>query len=118
MSEALGTFYDRLTCLAGGHNFDDEGSAREIEAFAAGVSEVLAMLGIELCAKGYDPLRIDEEEKIARSYAFDLWDGGRHHPYESLGQIIEGIRKDAVKELRQAGLPVEPRVVEYLTGAK
>lgn len=117
MSAELGTFYDRLSITVPcGNSTGGDLSPREIEAYATGVAEVLALVGIELCAKSYDPLRIDEEEKIAHTYAFDLWDGGRHHPYESLEQVVQGIRKEAVENLREDGIAVNERFAEFLTG--
>ena len=45
--------------------------------------------------------RQDLENKDAHTYVFDLWDGGRHHPYESLQQLEQGLEDDTVKEIQE-----------------
>ena len=118
MSEDAGTFYDRLD-LPG---IEPTITGPEVEAYAAGVCDVLRLLNIEICSKGYDPMRIDfgvvepdtllnekfEPEanpnagrayNVARSYAFDLWDGGRHHEFKSLEQVVFGIRAECARIL-------------------
>jgi hypothetical protein len=54
--------------------------------------------------KSYDPLVIDLEEKEAHSYVFNLGDGGRHHPFESLAELEERLEQEGInriKKLRQ-----------------
>lgn len=70
-------------------------TAHEAEAYAQGVADVLRLIGWDGNSKFYDPLTIDTQTKVAHSYAFNLWDGGRHHPYESLEQIVKTIRWEA-----------------------
>lgn len=47
--------------------------------------------------KSCDPLMFDLDEpksKEVYSYVFDLWDGGRHHEYETLEQIEEALLRE------------------------
>ena len=76
MSES--TFNSRLA-------YNEPITAAEVEAFACGLYEGLLAAGVEdVGGKSYDPLTIDEERKVAHSYVFNLWDGGRHHEYKTL----------------------------------
>jgi hypothetical protein len=43
------------------------------------------------CGKSYDPLSIDVKGKVAHSYVIDFEDGGRHHPFENMKYIEDGI---------------------------
>jgi hypothetical protein len=72
-----------------------------VEAYAQACWDILLALDIQdgHC-KSYDPLTIDEAEKIAHSYVFDLWDGGRHHKYGSLYQVINAIKEETVKAIK------------------
>jgi len=61
---------------------------KELEFTAA------AILRLRVCAnisddasKSYDPLTIDLENKIAHSYIFDFFDGGRHHKFNELSEV-------------------------------
>lgn len=51
--------------------------------------------------KGYDPLVIDLEGKEAHSYVFDLDDGGRHHPFESLLELEEKLKQEGIKRIKE-----------------
>jgi hypothetical protein len=56
---------------------DDE--KRFIEGYAKALQDVMYKLtGDNSCAKSYDPCEIDSD--TIHSYAFNLKDGGRHHP--------------------------------------
>jgi hypothetical protein len=80
MSMQNGTFYERLE--------DGVATAREVEAYIAGAYELLLSMGADGHGKSYDPMIVDEEKMVAHSYVLNLWDGGRHHDYESLKQIV------------------------------
>lgn len=69
-----------------------------VEIYAQACYDIILKLGIQdgHC-KSYDPMTIDTDNKIAHSYVFDLWDGGRHHPYESLEQIKDSVLEETVK---------------------
>ena len=54
------------------------------------------LTGENTCSKQYDPMEIDET--TIHSYAFDMKDGGRHHPlsdYESVYDIYSTILEEA-----------------------
>ena len=48
-------------------------------------------------SKTYDPLFI--QDRTAHSYAFDLWDGGRHHEFKSFEQLQDGMLDEFSTEL-------------------
>lgn len=89
-----------------------EFTLRDVEVYARAVEDILDAFGMGCSAKTYDPLTIEQittargTEYIAHSYAFDLWDGGRHHHAKSLEQIWTAIRDEAVRSLRE---PMEDR---------
>jgi hypothetical protein len=56
-----------------------------------------------VCSKSYDPLII--EGNIAHSYAFDLEDGGRRHPFRDL-QHLEGMLTTEVVNMINEALEV------------
>lgn len=65
------------------------------EVYAQALADVMYVLGAnDGGGKGYDPLTLDTENKMAYTYVFDLWDGGREHPYESLKQLRHGMLKE------------------------
>lgn len=72
---------------------------RQIEAYAAALCDMMtALTGDNPCAKRYDPLTI--EGGIMHSYAFNMKDGGRHHPitdYDDVDDIKAALLKDAVE---------------------
>lgn len=84
----------------------DEFNIRDVEVYATAIEDVLRAFGLDGSGKSYDPLTIEQittakgTRYIAHSYAFDLWDGGRHHEAESLEQIWKGMLDEAVRELR------------------
>jgi len=86
------------------HDRREDGAitAAEVEAYASACWDIL--LGLEIqCghSKSYDPMTIDETKKVAHSYVFDLWDGGRHHQYESLEQVWEAVRKETLEAIKE-----------------
>lgn len=87
--------------------YHDDFTIRDVEVYARAVEDILAAFGLDGSGKSYDPMTIEQittsegTRYIAHSYAFDLWDGGRHHEAESLEQIWTGVRDEAVRELRE-----------------
>jgi hypothetical protein len=85
--------------------YHDDFTIRDVEVYATALEDVLAAFGMEGSNKSYDPMTIEQittsegTHFIAHSYAFDLWDGGRHHRAESLEQIRAGMLKEVVAEL-------------------
>ena len=54
------------------------------------------------CAKSYDPCTIDDV--YIRSYAYNLKDGGKHHPiqdYSSVEEITELMLKETTEDILQ-----------------
>lgn len=47
--------------------------------------------------KSYDPMIVRDSE--CHSYVFDLWDGRRHHEYESYGQIVDALVCEAIERI-------------------
>lgn len=86
-----------------------------VEGYAAACWHILLGLGVQDGhSKTYDPMTIDEVGKVAHSYVFDLWDGGRHHHYENLEQIIEAVKKEAVSSLEAHTARVVNEVIETI----
>jgi hypothetical protein len=87
--------------------YHDDFTIRDVEVYARAVEDILDGFGIGGSGKSYDPLTIEQittangTKFVAHSYAFDLWDGGRHHYADSLAQIWQGIRDEAVRELKE-----------------
>jgi hypothetical protein len=57
--------------------------------------------GDNSCGKSYDPIDFSENE--IHSYAFDLKDGGRHHPlsdYESVQEITDLMLGEATEWIK------------------
>lgn len=76
---------------------ENDVTPQEAEAFAEGVVCVLDLLGIETCSKGYDPLVIEGD--IAHTYAFDLWDGGRHHQFKRVSDVVKWMKAESARLL-------------------
>ena len=68
-----------------------------LRGYANALQELMYRLtGNNSCAKSYDP--IDFTDDKIHSYAFDLKDGGRHHPlsdYESVDEICQLMKNEA-----------------------
>lgn len=73
-----------------------------LAGYAMAIQEMMYMLtGNNTCAKYYDPISFDEN--YIRSYAFDLKDGGRHHPlsdYSSVEEITNLMLKEGVQWIK------------------
>lgn len=78
----------------------DKLSKEFVEGYANACWDVLLALKVvdDYC-KSYDPMTIDEYRKVAHSYIFDLWDGGRHHPYKNLEQIKNGVFNETMDDI-------------------
>lgn len=82
--------------------YDEE---RFIEGYARGLADMmLSLCGDSPCAKSYDPMTI--EGTTMHSYAFNMKDGGRHHPvsdYESVDEIFAVLLNEAVDWIKDGG---------------
>ena len=67
-----------------------------LKGYAMAIQDLMYNLtGENSMAKSYDPLQIDET--YIHSYAFNLKDGGRHHPlveYNSIQEITDLMLKE------------------------
>lgn len=67
-----------------------------IKGYARALQDMMFVLtGENTCDKPYDPVEFDDG--VLHSYAFELKDGGRHHPLK-LYKDVEEIRKLMLKE--------------------
>jgi len=70
-----------------------------LEGYALGLQDAMrALTGDNAMAKHYDPLVI-ENPSVAKSYAFDLLDGGRTHDlnhYDDVGHITKVMLEEFV----------------------
>lgn len=73
-----------------------------LKGYAQALQDIMRrMTGDNTCAKIYDPIDFSEDE--IHSYAFDMKDGGRHHPlsdYKDIDEIKECMAKEAEEWLR------------------
>jgi hypothetical protein len=74
-----------------------------IEGYAAALQKILyAVTGDCGCSKSYDPMTI--EGGTMHSYAFNMKDGGRHHPlsdYKSPDEICDLLLEETLEEFRE-----------------
>lgn len=77
-----------------------------IEGYAAALQGVLKHLtGDDWCGKSYDPMTVDLRLGVLHSYAFDMKDGGRHHPigdYADFIEICQTLLDEVLPELKAA----------------
>lgn len=82
-----------------------EREAGFIEGYARALDAILLVLtGDSSSSKIYDPMTVDIEEGIMHSYAFNLKDGGRHHPlkdYNSVEEITTLLLAEITAEIRE-----------------
>jgi len=82
--------------------YDEE---RMIEGYALALDHVIFKLtGESPSAKSYDPMRI--EGNVMHSYAFNMKDGGRHHPvedYQSVGEILDCLLSETIDYVKEDG---------------
>lgn len=80
---------------------------RYLEGYAAALQDLqYELTGDNNCSKHYDPLTC--EASVMHSYAFNMKDGGRHHPvceYASLDEIKKTLLEEITQELRENTLP-------------
>ena len=73
-----------------------------LKGYAQALQDVMFKLtGENTCGKSYDPIEFDET--YIHSYAFDLKDGGRHHPlsdYNSIEEITNIMLIESVKFIK------------------
>ena len=80
-----------------------EYNARDYKIYLEGMAEGIIDTAYELgfddgCGKMSDPLFFtDEGLGNVYSYMFDFHDGGRHHKFDSLGEVYEGLLKEIKK---------------------
>jgi len=72
---------------------------QEYKIYLEGMAEGIWRTGVELTDRDYhskmsDPLYIGEDLDDVYSYVFDFHDGGRHHSFENLEEIYEGLIKE------------------------
>lgn len=89
---------------------EDDLTPREkgrIEGFALACDMIVGHLtGERMSCKSYDPMTI--EGGTMHSYAFNLRDGGRHHPlsaYKTLDEIIELLFAETVQTIKNVTTP-------------
>jgi hypothetical protein len=70
---------------------------RFIEGYAAALQDLeYKITGDNSCSKSYDPMKCESE--VMHSYAFNMKDGGRHHPvkdYENVREILDTLLDEA-----------------------
>ena len=70
-----------------------------LKGYAEALQDMMRRLtGEDTCGKSYDP--IDFSDGFIHSYAFDMKDGGRHHPlsdYKDLDDISDTLLNEAVE---------------------
>lgn len=82
-----------------------------IEGYAKALTDLLwEVTGDTPAMKTYDPMTI--RDGVMHSYAFNLKDGGRHHPLQDYESAEGNLRHDAersegvaCRQWREAGLP-------------
>lgn len=85
--------------------YHDDFTIRDVEVYARALEDLRHLFGLAKSGKTYDPLTIEKIETagkvryVAHSYAFDLWDGGRHHEATSLEQIRQGMLDEVKSDL-------------------
>ena len=73
-----------------------------LKGYAQALQDIMLKLtGENTCGKSYDPIEFDNT--YIHSYAFDLKDGGRHHPlsdYNSIEEITNIMLNESVKFIK------------------
>lgn len=79
---------------------------RYLEGYGAALQDILFQLtGSNGCSKSYDPMTCTPQ--TLHSYAFDMKDGGRHHPvldYRNLEEIKKVLLDQVLQEIREDSL--------------
>ena len=102
MTKLLKEMYPYEYCDLPSHYIMDPQVKGFVEGYAMALSHVMKSLsGDSPCAKHYDPLLV--ESGVIHSYAFDMKDGGRHHPvsdYKDVGEVMQVLLKEAIDWVR------------------
>lgn len=73
-----------------------------VEGYAYALQDIMFHLtGDNSCGKQYDPMLVRD---MMYSYAFDMKDGGRHHPisdYKDIGEITETLLTEALDWIKE-----------------
>lgn len=69
-----------------------------VEAYIQGMYDLYIELGGDTHCKIYDPITI--EGNIAHSYVFEFNDGGRHHSFGKLEDLMEMARKEIARSIK------------------
>ena len=92
-----------------------------IEGYAKGLQDALFVVTGECSSsKHYDPMTIDLDQGMIRSYAFNLKSGGRYHPlsdYSSPGELMAWMMKD-FRDLLEDYSPVSWQPRRWLNDQK
>lgn len=77
--------------------------AGQVEGFAAAMDRVFEFITHDQrSGKSYDPMTVSEDRTTMHSYAFDMKDGGRHHPvsdYASVREILDTLFMETISEM-------------------
>lgn len=80
------------------HDLTEAQRARVVEVIAWQVHDILRRAVEEdPPCKSYDPLSIEEVDRVVLSYSYDLFGGGRSNTYENLDRVLAEVRADAVR---------------------
>jgi len=72
--------------------------SRYLEGYAAALQDLMyALTGENCCNKSYDPMTVSDDGETLHSNAFDMRDGGRHHPVTDYADLAE-IKKTLLRE--------------------
>jgi hypothetical protein len=73
-----------------------------LKGYARALQDIMTELtGDNTCGKHYDPIDFSDDKIL--SYAFDLKDGGRHHPlsdYDSVDEVCALMLKEIVEHCK------------------
>lgn len=85
------------------HHVDNPQVKGFVEGYAMALSHMMLRLsGDSPVDKSYDPMVVESGEM--HSYAFDMKDGGRHHPisdYKDIGEITKVLLEEAIDWIKE-----------------
>lgn len=89
-------------------NYLSNNQQRFLEGYATALQDIEYLLtGDNGCSKSYDPMKC--EETVMHSYAFNMKDGGRHHPvkdYKNTDEIKKVLLEETAWNLRENDITV------------